>query len=672
MVANSVPRGTVVAAADSNAGQTAAGGANSAAPVVIAGGIAARAVAVQPDSAPADGARETSIFLSNADEPNRIFSLNIAPPGAGSMASAYPAAVAGIGRAGSLGDGGTAAAAELNLTLDSFNMRSGVAVAADGTIFVADTRNATIRRIASPDSSEPGVIRTIAGRWAARQNIELLEPMGLALDRDGNLYIADHGANAVLVMRAALSSAPAALKILVNARQPGSIAVTPDGSKIFVATPENGAVYAIGARTHEIEPVAGFAGKPSSCPLSGAAPAKQEAGAACPAGLALDGGGNLFVADKVANHIVRVDTQTAAVTIAASDLSAPGEISFDASGDLFVAEQGRKRILKIRALGVPLNTVSLSPAVHDFGAEPTRGTSVPVAFTLTNSTNAAITGLTFNAFQGGNPGDFRVVSTSCVTTLAANSTCVINVAFSPNDGDVGPLTAQLTVNYTGAVNPLTSTLTGTGANYDIVLADKQNMIVTVTAGFTATYNLEITPDSNFPAVGPYTATMVCPPIAPPNSLVIPPGVLPTFTTCTMAPASMAITPGTNIPVKFTVMTTSRTTGILGSAPAIWSGPKPGGRSGPLLFPALLAILVAAILWSLGKIYGLGSKIVRIASSAVVFIVVAALIAGCGGGGKKINGTPAGTSTFLVQATVQDAQGNSLNVTRGISLQLIVQ
>jgi DNA-binding beta-propeller fold protein YncE len=675
MVAFFVPRSMGQAAADSSAAHSAAVNANSAAPVVIASGIAARSLAVARDAATSEGVRAIPLFLTTADQPNRIFSFNAIAPAAaaGSTANAHLAAVAGVGQAGSLGDGGMAAAAELNLKLDALNLRSGVAVAADGTIFIADTQNATIRRIAGPESSEPGVIRSIAGRWAARQAIELVEPMGIALDHQGNLYIADHGAHAVFVMRAALSTAPAALEMLVNARQPGSVAVTPDGSKIFVATLENGAVFAIGTRTHEIESVAGFAGESSSCPASGAASEKQQAGAACPAGLAVDGAGNLFVADAVANHIVRVDAHTAAVTIAAEHLSAPGEISFDPNGNLFISEQGGRRILEIRGLGAPVKSVSLSPASHDFGVEPTRGTSPTFAFTLTNSTNAAITGLNVNTFQGANAADFQTVSTSCTATLAANSSCIINVALAPKDGAVGALAAQLAVTYTGAVNPLTANVTGTGADFQIVLATGQNMIVVVTAGNTATYNLQITPDSNFPAGSPFTVTMVCPLIAPPNSQVIPPGVLPPFTTCTMTPPNMPITPGASIPVAFTVMTTSRKTGILGSVPAMWRGIKPGGRYGPPLFAALLIIFFSALLVAAGTLYPRKIKALRIASCAGVFLAVVALAGGCGGGnGTRINGTPAGTADFLVQATVQDSQGNSLNVTRAITLELIVQ
>jgi len=672
MVAHSLPCSTPQAPARNGAVNPAALAGTTNPRVVIATGFEARSMGIQVDTVAAESTSRAALYVTTADQPNRLFSLN--SPGASTTAAAAGAftklaPIAGIGAAGSLGDGGMAAAAELNLKLDSLSMRSGVAVAPDGTIFIADTHNATIRRIVGPASSEPGVIRSVAGRWAPRQNIDLVEPMGVALDRAGNLYIADHGTDSVLILRAAGPEAAGTLELLAHVALPASIAVTGDGSKVFVASPENGAVFVIEQRTHAVQSVAGFIGHVSACP--GSPPPKRESAEACPASLAVDGGGNIFVADAIANHIVRVDAQSSAVTVAAGDLSAPGDISFDGSGNLFVAEQGRERLVEIRGLGVPVNSVTLSPLANDFGVEPTQGVSPPATFTLTNSTNAPLTALNVSTYQGANSGDFQTTSTSCLATLPANSSCVINVALAPTG--VGPLSAQLAVTYTGAANPVTTNVTGTGASYTIDVAANQAPIAVVAAGNHATYNLQITPDSDFPATSPYTVTLVCPPIASPALTTLPPGDLQALTTCTFTPASATITPGTAIPVTFVVMTTNPKTGILGSVPATWLGSRPGGRWGPPLFPSLILILAVALFWTLSAIFGRGVKRFRLISILAMFIMIAAFVGGCGGGGgKKILGTPSGTADFLVQATVQNAQGASLNVTRALPLRLIVQ
>jgi hypothetical protein len=327
--------------------------------------------------------------------------------------------------------------------------------------------------------------------------------------------------------------------------------------------------------------------------------------------------------------------------------------------------------MEIRALGVPASSVTLSPPANDFGVEPTNGVSPTFAFTLTNGSNAPLTGLNVSNYQDINAADFQTTSTSCLATLPANSSCVINVALAPATTDVGLLSAQLAVTYTGAANPVTAKVTGTGAGYKFELASNQPPVAVVTSGNKATYNLQITPDSNFPTNSPYTVTLVCPPIASPALTTLPPGDLQALTTCTFTPASAPMTPGTAIPISFVVETTSQKTGVLGSVPTAWFGSRPGRPWGPLVFP-FVVIITFELLWIVSAIYGRGAKVMRVASVLAIFVVVAELAGGCGGGGTKIIGTPSGTANFLVQATVQNAQGTSLNVTRAVPLQLIVQ
>lgn len=96
--------------------------------------------------------------------------------------------VAGTGKPGFSGDGGPPEGAELNAP-------QGLAVARDGTLYISDTGNQRIRRI------RDGVISTVAGNGSegyggdgkAGTSAELDVPLGLALDSHGNLYIADSG-----------------------------------------------------------------------------------------------------------------------------------------------------------------------------------------------------------------------------------------------------------------------------------------------------------------------------------------------------------------------------------------------------------------------------------------------------------------------------------------------
>jgi sugar lactone lactonase YvrE len=102
--------------------------------------------------------------------------------------------VAGTGSAGWRGDGFAATAAFLNNP-------SGVALDPAGNIYIADTQNATIRKVNSPASSTPGIISTIVmnevGTIVGTDGItpglvNLFAPIGLFMDGRGNLYMADY------------------------------------------------------------------------------------------------------------------------------------------------------------------------------------------------------------------------------------------------------------------------------------------------------------------------------------------------------------------------------------------------------------------------------------------------------------------------------------------------
>jgi len=101
--------------------------------------------------------------------------------------------VAGTGSLGFSGDGGAAAAAELNAP-------SALAVDSGGNIYIADTGNHRVRLVTAD-----GNIATIAGTGDGAYNgdngaaveIALHTPYGLALDGQGNVFVADTGNNRV-------------------------------------------------------------------------------------------------------------------------------------------------------------------------------------------------------------------------------------------------------------------------------------------------------------------------------------------------------------------------------------------------------------------------------------------------------------------------------------------
>ena len=192
--------------------------------------------------------------------------------------------VAGNGTGGFSGDGGPAAAAQLNTP-------SGVAVDSAGNLYIADTLNYRIRKVSN------GIITTIAGGGSSlgdngpATSAQLNEPSDVAVDAAGNLYIADNyngrirevsGGNITTVAGNGSTFFP--LKIAVDGA--GSVYFT-ENSRLSKVS--NGAVTTIaGTATPGFTP-------------DGALAAGAQLGH--PTGIAVDVAGNVYFADSLYNRI---------------------------------------------------------------------------------------------------------------------------------------------------------------------------------------------------------------------------------------------------------------------------------------------------------------------------------------------------------------------------------
>ena len=626
--------------------------ANGSLPLVVASGISVRAIAL--DS-------RANVYLTDASAPEQILAVSpsILPTSAASKPSVTARLVvaAGNGVAGFLGDGGGALNSQFDLKLDSMVLRSGMAIAPDGTLFIADTLNSTIRRVAGSDSSEPGIVRSVAGRWASRQTVTLSEPLGLALDRAGNLYIADYAAGAVDVLPAATDSfGGTQLAVLAHIGSAASIALTVDGGKAFVGSPDTGAIFEIDTQTRAIRAVSGFPIRSNSpqesSPCSERHPGLTDNSVVCPAGLAVDGGGNLFVADASSGRILRVDVKSSEVTVAATGLQSPGDMSFDTSGNLYVAEQGADRLLEFLAMGQAAGNLTLTPSTFDFMDQPTGGATPTQDFKLTST--VAVTALAVS-FTGSNPGDFQAVSNNCGTSLPAMGMCDINVDFAPSA--TGSRAATLTVTDSGTDSAAAS-LSGTGDDYQITLNGSPQEQSTFQGG-TVTFNFNVTPVGVFSGV----VTIVCPVSSQ----------LPALTTCTPNPSSVTVTSGTPAPFSVTFATTFN--GVIGGTatsaflPPVVAGnrTKPPTRPSSALwaFPAILLFLggtVALRAFSGRPMLGWPRRQNLQWLLAALLVAYAALFLGACHHNTIQAGlnTPVGTTSLTVRGTAQNAgRGNTI-------------
>ncbi|MFF4897909.1 hypothetical protein [Streptomyces sp. NPDC001068] len=235
---------------------------------------------------------------------------------------------------GAGGDGGKATDAEMY-------QPAGTAVDADGNLFVADSGNDTVREV-TPD----GVIHRFAGTTAAGSRIsahsardtQLNHPTAVALDTAGNLYICDTYNNRVLkvstrgtVVVAAGTGHPGYRgdgRTGTHARlnQPTGIALDADGN-LYVADSSNNVIRRVDARTQVVTTVAGDhaagAAHDGLGGFSGDGGPATSAQLNDPQGVAVDGAGDLFVADTF-NNAVREITPDGVISTVVNSSAVPG------------------------------------------------------------------------------------------------------------------------------------------------------------------------------------------------------------------------------------------------------------------------------------------------------------------------------------------------------------
>jgi hypothetical protein len=128
--------------------------------------------------------------------------------------------VAGIGTAGNTGDGGPAIEAELNSPF-------GLAVDPADNLYVADTQNNRLRLVAG--GTIKGIFgngtRGFAGDGGVAPSAQMNAPRGVAMDQSGNLYIADTDNNRIrkVARTSIIAPLPATL---ASSIAPGTVPVT--------------------------------------------------------------------------------------------------------------------------------------------------------------------------------------------------------------------------------------------------------------------------------------------------------------------------------------------------------------------------------------------------------------------------------------------------------------
>lgn len=255
-----------------------------------------------------------------------------------------------------------------------FNYPTGVAIDSTGNLYVVENNYAGFRRVTSE-----GVVTTVP--------VGLNSPFGVAVDADTTVYVANSFDHTIVKVTAAgvrteLAGAPYndgsadGTGGSAQFRYPYGVAVDRLGT-VYVADTGNNTIRKV-TPAGVVTTLAGLAQLDGGGnPIGGSADGTGSAARFnAPYSVAVDGPGNLYVADT-ANHTIRKITATGVVSTFAglagtsgsadgtgpeARFSSPNGVAVDSAGSVYVADTGNNTIRKVTSAGV-VTTLAGSPLV---------------------------------------------------------------------------------------------------------------------------------------------------------------------------------------------------------------------------------------------------------------------------------------------------------------------
>ena len=255
------------------------------------------------------------------------------------------------------GTAGASGSADGTGTAAQFNQPGGVAVGSGGDLYVTDTGNSIIRKVTSA-----GVVTTLAGTQGTSGSTDgtgtaasFNQPFGIAVDGSGNLYVAELGNNTIrkvtqagvvttLAGGAATAGSTDGTGTAALFNQPVGIAIDGSGN-LYVTDTGNDTIRKV-TSAGVVTTLAGSPGQSGTADGTGSAARFNS-----PRGIAVDASGNLFVADSANGTIRRITPAGVVTTVAgrpdtyASEsgigagalFDVPVSTAVDSGGDVYVS-----------------------------------------------------------------------------------------------------------------------------------------------------------------------------------------------------------------------------------------------------------------------------------------------------------------------------------------------
>jgi sugar lactone lactonase YvrE len=328
--------------------------------------------------------------------------------------------IAGNGLFANSGNGGPA-------TQASIGSVSGITTDSENRIYFSSDSNSVVRMV-----DNTGIIHAVAGNGiqgfsgdgGPATSAQLSAPQGVAVDSNGNLYIADEFNNRVrMVDPSGVITTLAATSSSVT--DPTGLVLR--GNTLYISTFAN-LMWAVDLPTQLINPIAG-----SVPPVSGGFNGDGLPALATmfyqPSGMAFDSAGNLLVADAGNDRVRKIDPNQIVSTVAGGNLGDDGparkaslnsgfdvHLALDAEGDVYVADPGNNRIRKV----APDGTIT---TVAGNGFSGYSGDGGPATSAMLNHPNSVTVDNQGNVFvaDSGNGVIRKVATTGVISTFAKPS-----------------------------------------------------------------------------------------------------------------------------------------------------------------------------------------------------------------------------------------------------------
>lgn len=300
-----------------------------------------------------------------------------------------------------------------------FSNPSGMATDSAGNVYVADTGNHVIRKIAST-----GAVTTLAGTAGVEGHTDGVgsaasfhHPTGVATDKAGNVYVTDAGNEAIRKITQAG-------KVTTLAGVPWGYTATDNANNLYVADNGNHTIHKI-TPAGVVRTLAGTAGVAGHADGIGSAASFSR-----PFGIATDNLRNVYVSDSDFGIIRKINPAGEVSTLAgmgrtfghadgvgaSARFAAPRSLATDSAGNVYVADTGNRTIRKITSNA----EVTTLTATVDVLVPSGHGVGTAAIFNLPWAVATDSTGNLYVADLGDNTIR-KITPTRAVITLAGTA-----------------------------------------------------------------------------------------------------------------------------------------------------------------------------------------------------------------------------------------------------------